>query len=128
GVDPRRLGVAENLHRPRLLEVATKAGGGNVGQVIGVGALRQAVVAGARHGDVQQLVHGFLRAVRAANQSVLRIEAITLPFPLKPPSSLISKEFLKKQRLPKEPCDRIPAMPCRTRQGIAPTLYRKLIR
>ncbi len=62
GEYPRREAVAEHLHRTRLLEVATKAAGRDVRQVVGMSTHRQGVLAGPAHGDVQHLVHRILQA------------------------------------------------------------------
>ncbi|MNM66601.1 hypothetical protein D3C81_780940 [compost metagenome] len=59
GEGARRKAVAKHRHRARLLQVALKAVGGNVRQVVGMGLLRQRVLAGAGHGHVKHLVHSY---------------------------------------------------------------------
>ncbi|MNE39932.1 hypothetical protein D3C80_1339140 [compost metagenome] len=62
GIGPRRKAVTEYRHRARLLQVTLKTVGGNVRQVVGMGLLRQRVLAGAGHGHVKHLVHSISSA------------------------------------------------------------------
>ncbi|MNT29192.1 hypothetical protein D3C72_1649220 [compost metagenome] len=81
GIDPRRERIAEHRHGTRLLEVAAETGGGDVRQVVGVGALGQAVLAGPAHRDVKHLVHESLRVGVAALGSLHCYSAIAVPNP-----------------------------------------------
>ncbi|MNO73851.1 hypothetical protein D3C76_648270 [compost metagenome] len=76
GKGARRKAVAKHRHRARLFQVALEAVGGNVRQVVGMGLLRQRVLAGAGHGHVKHLVHSIssartCRAVTGEHQAII---------------------------------------------------------
>jgi hypothetical protein len=62
GKGTRRKAVTEHRHRTRLLQVTLETVGGNVRQVVGMGLLRQRVLAGAGHGHIKHLVHSISSA------------------------------------------------------------------
>ncbi|MEN0106638.1 MAG: hypothetical protein AAGC84_09450, partial [Pseudomonas sp.] len=103
-----------------MLKVTAKTVGGDVRQIVGMGALSHRVLARPCHGDVQHFIHGLLRDWALPNTGGLRLYASSkagiVPNSKKFRTPLINNKFYKQQRASEEALCRSAATVCRRRQ------------